>query len=109
MVQIWRSSHKSKPILPDPFEFGWKLRDDTEQYYEAIMTYEKAASVSVVKLSFCSCKHDCETKRCTCKKNNLICSEMCFCQQCENHPRLPETFPLDDDEENENHIDDTYS
>lgn len=31
---------------------------------------------------------------------------MSFCQLCENHPRLPETFPFDVDEENENDIDD---
>lgn len=30
---------------------------------------------------------------------------MNFCQLCKNHPRLPETFPFDVDEENENDID----
>ena len=69
------------------------------------MANEKPVSVSVVELAFCRCKHGCETKRCTCKKNNLICSEMCFCQHCENQPRPPETFPLDNDKENQNGID----
>ena len=98
MARIWRSSHKWKPILPGPCKFGWKLRDDTEHYYEPIMTNEKPAPVSVVELSFCNCKHGCETKRCTCNKNNLICSEMCFFQHCENQ-----------DEGNENYIDDIDS
>ena len=52
-----RSLRKLKPILPDPCEFGWKLRDDTEHYYEPIMTNEKPTAVSLTELSFCRCNH----------------------------------------------------
>ena len=38
MARVWRSSHISKPILPDPCKFGWKLSEDIENCYEPIMT-----------------------------------------------------------------------
>ena len=66
------------------------------------MTDQKPAPVSVVELSFCRCKHGCDTKRCTCKKNNLICSEMCFCQDCENQPIFSEELSLNDNENEDN-------
>ena len=65
MARVWRSSHISKPIFPDPCNFGWKLSEDTENSYEPIMTDQKPAPVSVVELGFCRCKHGCDTKRCT--------------------------------------------
>ena len=67
MARVWRSSHISKPILPDPCKFGWKLSEDIENCYEPIMTDQKPAPVSVAELSFCRCKHGCDTKRCTCR------------------------------------------
>ena len=72
------------------------------------MTDQKPAPVSVVELSFCRCKHGCDAKRCTCKKNNLICSEMSFCQDCENQPIFSEELSLNDyeNEDNENGTDD---
>ena len=53
MARVWRSSHISKPILPDPCKFGWKLSEDIdiENCDEPIMTDQKPAPVSVVKLS----------------------------------------------------------
>ena len=42
------------------------------------------------------------------KKKNLICSEMCFCQDCENQPIFSEELSLNDNknEDNENGTDD---
>ena len=42
------------------------------------------------------------------KKDNLICSEMCFCQDCENQPIFSEELSLNDNEneDNENGTDD---
>ena len=42
------------------------------------------------------------------KKSNLICSEMCFCQDCENRPIFYEELSLNDNEneDNENGTDD---
>ena len=78
MARVWRSSHISKPILPDPCKFGWKLSEDIENCYEPIMTDQKPAPVSVVELSFCRCKHGCDTKRCTCKKTILSAVKCVF-------------------------------
>jgi len=35
-------------------------------------------------MSLCKCKTGCNTMRCKCKKNSLVCTEMCFCVACEN-------------------------
>ena len=42
------------------------------------------------------------------QKNNLICSEMCFCQDCEDQPIFSEELSLNDNEieDNENVTDD---
>ena len=109
MARVWQSYHISKPIFPDPLnKFGWKLSENIENCYEPIMTDKKPAPASVAELSFCRFKHGCDIKRCTFKKNNLICSEMCFCQDCENQPIFPEELSLNDNEneDNENGTDD---
>ena len=46
MAQVWRSSHISKPILPDLCKFGGKLSEDIENCYEPIVTDQKPAPVS---------------------------------------------------------------
>ena len=113
MARVWRSSHISKAILPDPCKFGWKLCEDIENCYESIMTDQKPVPVSVAELSFCWCKHGCDTKRCTCKKTKtnkkkiLICSEMWFCHDCENQPIFSEGLSLNDNE-NEGNENGTY-
>jgi hypothetical protein len=53
---IWRSSQEAKPQLPNPEDYGWKLKDDN---YEAIMTNQPPAP----KL-MCSCRSGCSSNRC---------------------------------------------
>ena len=89
MAWVWRSSHISRSIFLDPCKFGWRLSEEIENCNEPIITDQMLAPVSVAELSFCRCKRGCDTKCCTCEKN-LICSEMCFCQDCENQPIFSE-------------------
>ena len=77
IARVWRSAHISKSILPDPCKFSWKLGKDIKNFYEPIMTDQKPAPVSVVELSFCRCKHGCDTKCCTCKKITILSAVKC--------------------------------
>ena len=43
------------------------------------MTDQLAAPTYIVELCICKCKTGCESLRCSCKKNNLVCTEMCMC------------------------------
>ena len=84
--KIWTSADQPRPILPSPEDFCWKLQDEM---YEAIMTDQPVPN-AMVELSFCRCKTGCKTNRCKCRKNEMSCTEMCYCEDCEN----------DDDNEN---------
>ena len=49
------------------------------------MTGDLPAPTGLNELSMCSCKTDCSSGRCTCKKNNLLCTETCKCSDtCKN-------------------------
>ena len=68
--------------LPDPCGFGWKLDN---RNLVPIMTGDLPAPTGLIELVMCSCKTGCSSGRCTCKKNNLLCTEMCKCSDaCEN-------------------------
>ena len=48
------------------------------------MTDLLPAPESVIELSMCKCTQGCMTQRCKCKKNDMVCTEMCLCRECEN-------------------------
>ena len=48
------------------------------------MTKPPPAPVSIAELCLCKYRSGCNTLRCNCKKNNLVCTEMCICDGCEN-------------------------
>ena len=79
----WKLSHLPTQNLPDPNEYGWSWNDESSTYVP-IMTTLPPAPESIISLSLCRCKTNCESLRYVCRKNGLSCSEMCFCENCEN-------------------------
>ena len=68
--------------LPDPSGYGWELDNGS---LVPIMTDDPPAPTGLIELSVCSCKTGCSSGRCTCKKNNLLCTKMCKrSYACEN-------------------------
>lgn len=68
--------------LPDATGYGWEIENET---LVPILTDELPAPTGLIELSMCSCKTNCETNRCSCKKNSLVCTEMCKCSDtCNN-------------------------
>jgi len=72
----------SNQNLPDPTGFGWELENGN---LVPIMTDDLPAPIGLIELCLCSCKTTCQTDRCSCQKNKLVCTEMCKCtDSCEN-------------------------
>ena len=60
--------------LPRPCGFGWESDNGN---LVPIMIGDLPAPTDFIELIMCSCKTGCSSGRCTCKKNNLSCTEMC--------------------------------
>ena len=67
--------------LPSPEHYGWKY-NDVKEIYEPVMTSNLPAPLSVIDLVKCDCKKGC-TKRCSYRKNELSCTEICGCTDTE--------------------------
>ena len=83
VCNTWKKSLFPAPSYLNPEEYGWKY-DTNNNSYEAFMTDRLAAPKHIVELCICKCKTECESLRCNCKKNNLVCTEMCMCNDCKN-------------------------
>ena len=81
VVLVLRKSLLAIQALPSPLNYGWESNGDA---YKVIMTDELPAPVALIELSVCSCKTNCVTNRCKCRKNNLQCTDMCKCMDCDN-------------------------
>lgn len=77
---------------PKAIDYGW------EENNGAIVpqwTTLEGAPLKVMKDHQCKCLKGCNTNRCTCKKNNIPCTEICSCIGCQNERDL---IPTDDEE-----------
>ena len=54
--------------------WGWAIRDER---MVPVMTEMKPAPDYLLDAIHCSCKADCSTRRCSCRKYNLECSSAC--------------------------------
>ena len=82
-----------------------------DESLQPITTDLPPAPEAIVEMSLCKCKGLCDTKRCACMKAGLVCTEMCFCQNCENveHESEDENDSDDDNEiDSEGDYSDSY-
>ena len=49
-----------------------------------ILAHEPPALEAIIKMSLYKYKTGCSTMQFKCKKNSLVCTEMCLCTGCEN-------------------------
>ena len=95
---IWKSACSAILNLPSPVGNGWIMENDILK--QELMIHD-AVPTSVVELVRCQCKKACKTNSCSCKKENLICTEACLCSDfmdCEN-VYIPDSDSSADDEE----------
>ena len=57
-----------------PEDYGWNIVDGR---YLPIQTDQPAAPSELLDVIYCSCKKDCTTRRCTCRKYSLPCTNVC--------------------------------
>ena len=79
---IWR--HALQPILnlPKFYNHGWKIDDEGKVAVEWMTI--PAAPDSILEFVHCKCTKGCESRRCSCVKASLKCSELCQCSDCRN-------------------------
>ena len=89
---------------PSPQEHGWQL---TTNAIDIIWNTLNTAPDSILKAVYCSCKKSgCTHVKCACHANNLKCSALSRCINCENIPDSSEiesiiTCDIDSDSEDE--------
>jgi hypothetical protein len=81
-AKILRTSDDLQPKIWNPEDFGWV---ETGSRYRPFMTSNDPAPDRNLNAVKCSCKKGFVTNRCSCKKNGIVCTELCNCEHnCEN-------------------------
>jgi len=89
-ANVWSQDLVLNPITLDPVMLGWQLEDGK---LCPVLSREAPAPESVVQLIRCNCgsTNVNSTKkcsgRCSCKKLNIVCTELCHCSgddKCQN-------------------------
>ena len=103
---VWNNDTVPNPELPPPQDYGWSLEGDE---WVPVMTNQMPAPGSVLQFIRCDClKTRCDTGRCTCRKAELTCTDLCGCcdigETCSNAEQLniaANEEDEEDDQENE--------
>ena len=82
VANIWFQAEKSHMDYLNPIEYGWESTDDG--FVTPELTDFPAVPNVIMEMSLRHCKTPCITNRCVCKKVELKCTQMCFCQYCKN-------------------------
>ena len=73
---LWKQALETQ-IDQVPDSHGWQLKEGQLEIY---WTNQAPAPHSVMELVCCGCKGLCQTRRCSCVRNGLPCTEACTCQ-----------------------------
>jgi len=80
----------------DPKDWGWHVEDNKLLPIRAILPPAPEKLLRIIK---CSCKQNCDSKRCSCRKHGIDCSPACGeCRgiNCSNTSNIPQADELDD-------------
>ena len=97
---VWWHENVPQPEIPVPTEYGWKEINDE---LLLVSSKEKPAPDAILQLVKCGCKkRSCMSSLCSCVKNNLVCTGMCFCEAdddiCQNTELCLQTYESDDND-----------
>jgi hypothetical protein len=89
-ASVWSQDLVINPVIPDPVTLGWQMQDSK---LLPLLTKEAPAPEAVLQLIRCNCgssniesTNKC-SRRCSCRQNNLVCTELCNCagdDKCQN-------------------------
>lgn len=67
----------------DPLQNGYHKESDGR--LKPTMTDALPAPKTIIEMVSCQCKTDCSSVRCSCRTNNLSCTDLCKCgSECQN-------------------------
>ena len=98
LLRIWSSANLADTTVPIATDFGW---EDCAGVIMPICTEEEIAPEHLVTLVSCNCNGECSKNQCTCKKNNVACTDFCGCgDRCVNTDmRPPADLGADEDDD----------
>ncbi len=73
---MWLQDLVLNPSSLDPLSMGWKIQDNK---YLPILSQIPPAPDAVLQLVRCTCEKSQCSKRCSCRSNNVVCTELCKC------------------------------
>ena len=74
----------------DPIKFGWEPSD---KKFRPVQGHEKICSRELFERLCCNCNTDYRSRRCSCKKANMSCTDICKCSDaCLNKQHLCPTI-----------------
>eukprot|EP00112_Aurelia_sp_Birch-Aquarium-sp1_P021990 Seg6054.1 transcript_id=Seg6054.1/GoldUCD/mRNA.D3Y31 product="hypothetical protein" protein_id=Seg6054.1/GoldUCD/D3Y31 len=92
---IWRRAVTPTINAPTPANNGWKI--DNSGKLQIDWMDGKCAPDALLKEINSKCKTSCRTMRCSCRKGNNLCNDMCRCEGCANQPSEASAESFDDE------------
>ncbi len=73
--RVWCQATVMQQQPLDPLQFGYYM--DTDGQLLPLTTKVLPAPQAIIELVRCQCRTNCSTQRCSCRRNNLSCTELC--------------------------------
>ena len=95
---IWKSTTVPILDLPSPLDAGWT--SDKEGHLVPMKMTQASAPEALLDFTKCSCKTECHTRRCGCLKEDILCTDVCLCDNeiCLNRIEYSVSSDSEDDE-----------
>ena len=75
-AMVWDADHIPNPQMPPATDYGWEADED---HMVPVTTEDPPAPGTITQLIKCGCKKSRCASHCSCRLNNLNCSELCMC------------------------------
>ena len=92
--------------LPPAVDNGWQLESDGQ--LQVLWMTRPSAPDSLLEFVQCKCKTGCKTKRCSCLKSGLKCTEVCSCSECDNKPQVMDEGAESDSSDSNDELEDDF-
>ena len=81
--QVWSQAMDMQQTPLDPLNNGYDR--DKDGLFLPVTTQVPLAPQALTEFVRCRCKSKCSSRRCSCKRHKLPCTELCLCgDECEN-------------------------
>ena len=82
-ASVWGQADIAQQEFIDPLLNGYYR--DKDEMLKPVTTNSLPAPEAIIEMVRCQCKKDCSSRRCSCKSNDLTCTELCLCNtDCQN-------------------------